>query len=331
MKWLRSWRRILGALGIVALISPFGIAWWAGSDIASPARRSLLEYHREFLDHPQAHGCRIDRFTAADLTPCLVVSPSHQPADRGRKIRAELSSRGIAVPAFGQIRGTLVLLHGRKGRKEDYLPIAERFCACGFRCVIPDLPAHGEHPGPVATYGVREASLPARILDEAGRKLGFSPHPAGLIGLSMGGSVAIHAASLPDAPWQALGVVATFDSLPEVIRGQSIHRFGRTCGPPLATAAAAVYQFRTKLPLSDIMPIHHAPDVTIPTLVAHGMNDQVAPLEAGDRLYHALPHSTVKRWVPIPDAGHDDVLVTPFPIYAEIAAWMLEHIAPATR
>ncbi len=328
---LKHWRRMLWALVIIAIIAPLAIAWWAGSEIASPPRRALMDYHREFLDHPATHGLRIDRFTAEDGTPCLVTSPSHQAGDRGAKIRSDLSARGIKLPPFGQIRATLVLLHGRKGRKEDYLAIAERFGACGFRCVIPDLPAHGEHPETLATYGVREASLPARVLHEAGLRFGFPPQPAGLMGLSMGGSVAMHAASMPEAPWQALVVVASFDSLPEVIRGQSRQRFGKLCGPPLAEAAASVYQFKTKLPLSQIVPIQHTARLAIPTLIAHGTDDKVAPQEAGKRLYDSIAHAPAKRWVSIPDAGHDDVLVTPFPIYAEIAAWMLEHIAPASR
>ena len=66
------------------------------------------------------------------------------PTPRQRQLRAQLRTRGLALPVYGNVHGTLILLHARKGRKEDLLPVAERFAAAGFRCLIPDLPAHGE-------------------------------------------------------------------------------------------------------------------------------------------------------------------------------------------
>ena len=149
---------------------------------------------------------RIEPFTASDGTPCLVVSPSGNLGERGEVIRKQLTERGLTLPPFGLVKGTLVLTHGRKGRKEDYLSIAERLCAVGFRCVIPDLPGHGDHPADIATYGVREAGLPVRVMNEASRKFGFDPQPAGLMGMSMGGSVAVHAVDQPGTPWKALVV-----------------------------------------------------------------------------------------------------------------------------
>jgi len=160
-----------------------------------------------------ATRAHFDRFPASDGTPCLIVTPSGNPGERGAKIRKQLAERGVTLPPFGKITGTLVLAHGRKGRKEDYLSIAERLCASGFRCVIPDLPAHGDHPATIATYGVREAGLPARVLDEASRKFAFDKQPAGLMGMSMGGSVAVHAAALTDAPWKALAEFSRKHSL----------------------------------------------------------------------------------------------------------------------
>lgn len=285
-----------------------------------------MDYHHEYLNHQAKYGIRIDSFTASDGTPCLVVMPSGSPGERGKKIRAQLAERQIPLPDFGEITGTLVLTHGRKGRKEDYLAIAERLCAVGFRCVIPDLPAHGDHPGKFATYGLREATLPARVLDEASKKFGFSPQPAGLMGMSMGGSVAIHSAAEADAPWKALVVIASFDSFSAVIQSQAKRHAGTTLGPWWAQATAAIYQKQTGIALSDIQPHSRAESIHIPTLIVHGREDNVATLAAGRRLFDAIPSSTRKKWIEIPDSGHDNVLITPYPIYSEIAAWMIQHV-----
>jgi pimeloyl-ACP methyl ester carboxylesterase len=155
-------------------------------------------------------------------------------------------------------------------RKEDYLPIAERLCAVGFRCVIPDLPGHGDHPADIATYGVREAGLPVRLLREASHKFVFNPHPAGLMGMSMGGSIAVHAADQPGAPWKALVVVASFDSFPAVIQGQAVRHSVVTFGPLWADATNAVYHWKSGIWREDIQPTRHAASIRVPIRNAWG-------------------------------------------------------------
>ncbi len=324
----QHWRKILSACALAVGSAAAGLAFWAGSQIASPTRRPLMDYHRDFLSNPTTHGLQIQRFIVSDGTPSLVCTPcpSGNLGTRGVKVRQQLEARGTALPAPGKITATLVLLHGRKGRKEDYLPVAERLCAAGFRCVIPDLPAHGEHPAAVATYGVREASLPARVLEEAAKFFAFEKQPAGLIGMSMGGSVAVHAAALPGAPWQALVVISSFDSFPPVIAHQASRYVGTTAGPLWATATNVVFHWKSGIALDDIQPHEKAALIRIPTFVAHGSGDHVVPIASGRRLFDSLTHAQPKKWEDIPGADHDNVLITPFPIYADIAAWMILHL-----
>lgn len=328
MKFFRKhWRRVAAGMLLLAAVVFGGLAFWSGSEIASPPRRELQDYHRDILTNQSSHGIRIESFTASDRTPCLVVVPDGILGKRGSIIRNQITTRGIALSPFGSIEGTLVLAHGRKGRKEDYLPIAERLCAVGFRCVLPDMPGHGDHPTAISTYGVREAGLPLRVLNEASRKLGFDPQPAGLMGMSMGGSVAVHAADQPDAPWKALAVVSSFDSLPMVIGGQAIRYAGMTLGPVWAETTGLFYQMKSGIRLDEIQPARHAAKIRIPTLIAHGTDDRVISNDGGHRLFDSLPSDISKKWVEIPGADHDNVLVTNYPIYADIAEWMLRHVA----
>lgn len=330
MNILRN-RWCLLTLGTLLLLSLTAISLvvWAGWQIASPPRRPLMAYHREFLSHPQAHGMNLASFTANDGTPCLLCTPDTGGnwGKRGLTLRQQLAARGLTPPAPTEIRGTLVLLHGRKGRKEDFLPIAERFCAAGFRCILPDLPAHGDHPLPLATYGIREATLPARVLDEAARTFSFPAQPAGLIGMSMGGSISVHAASLPDAPWKALAILCSFDSFSQVIEDQACETLGSTLGPWWARGADQVYQWKTHIPLSSIQPCRHAAAISAPTFIAHGSADSVARLDRGRALFHALPPSLPKQWIEVPGAGHDNLLITTHPLYADLAEWMLRHLS----
>jgi uncharacterized protein len=329
MKFVRQcWLRILFSIVLLIFLTAVGVIFWAGSQIASPPRRELLDYHREYLSNPAAHGLVLDRFTASDGTPCLMCAPdpSGNLGDRGIKIRQQLAERGHTLEPAGRIVGTLVLVHGRKGRKEDYLPIAERLCAAGFRCVIPDMPAHGDHPARTITYGVREAGLPYRVLHEAAARFSFDPKPAGLLGMSMGGSVSVHAAAMPGAPWKALAVISSFDSFPKVIEGQASYYIGSTLGPFWAKGTDIVYQSKTGIHLAKIQPHRHAASITIPTLIAHGTADPVSSMNCGQCLFEALPATTTKRWIEIPGAAHDNVLITSYPIYADLAEWMLRHV-----
>lgn len=304
------------------------LIWSAGQELASPGRRPLQDYHQEFLADPASHGVRLEAWHLNDGTPSLMCEPdsSGRLGARGVKIRQQMEVRGIALKPAGEIVGTLVLVHGRKGRKEDYLLIAERLCAVGFRCLLADMPAHGEHPSQMIYYGVREAGLPASLLKEAGERFHFKPQPAGLLGMSMGGSVAVHAADQPEAPWRALVVISSFDSLGPAIEVQAKKMAGVWLGGVWAEAASQAYTWRSGLSVSEIQPSAHAANIKIPTLIAHGTSDRVIPLESGRRLFESLPAPLIKKWMEVPGADHDNVLITDFPIYATIAEWMLTYV-----
>ncbi|MDB6139161.1 MAG: hypothetical protein JWO94_2233 [Verrucomicrobiaceae bacterium] len=302
--------------------------WWGGTQLACPPRRALQTYHREFLAEPAAHGVVLTNFTISDGTPCILVEPlpGVTRGARGEAVRKQLSRQQITLPPPGSVIGTLVLLHGRKGRKEDYLLIAERFCAAGYRCLLADLPGHGDHAGTQACYGMREAEFPGSLLDEAAARFHFASSPAGLMGLSMGGAVAIQAAAAHPQRWSALVVVSSFDTLENVARYQASSRLGSFFGSFWQGGVAWVFENKTGVPLASVRSIDKVPLLTMPTLIAHGTSDTVIPIKCGKRLFAALPASTEKKWIEIPGADHDNVLITDFPIYSTIAAWILSHV-----
>jgi len=306
----------------------FVAGWWAGGELAHPPRRELQDFHREFLADPAAHGVVLNAFACGDGTPCLVCEPDPGGAlgERGQLIRGQLAGKNLALAPAGRIIGTLVLLHGRRGRKEDYLLIAERFCAAGFRCLLPDLPAHGDHPAQTACYGVKEVHLPAMVLRETAAKFGFAAQPAGIMGLSMGGAVSIRSAAEKGAPWKAAVLVSTFDTLENVVRHQASGLAGEWCGTLWQGIASRVFEWKTGVPLSAASSLSLVPKWRCPVLIAHGVADRVIPVECGRRLYEALPAGIEKRWVEIPRADHDNVLITDFPLYAGMAEWMLRHV-----
>ena len=320
-------RKKVFAAGVLAFIA-LGIAitlWVAAGQLVSPARRPLQAYHLDWLNAPAAHGLAIQKFTAMDgKVPCLFVTPDQQagPGERGERLRQQLADMKHQLAPYGVVRGTIVLLHGRKGRKEDLLPVAERFCAVGFRCILPDLPAHGESPLQKVSFATTaiEESLPESTLSEAAKQFRFPREPAALWGMSMGGAFAIRAAVQAPEKWEALIVVSSFDSLSNVIYGQV-----RWAGPVAGLfrdAVGAATLFRGGANLAKARPVDWASRVQIPVLVAHGNNDTLIPLDQGRALFDAFG-SPNKRWVEVESGDHSRVLVTPMPLYAIMAEWLL--------
>jgi len=315
-------------LVVIVVMAPMAAGWLAAGQLAHPSRRPLQDYHREFLADPAAHGVVLKSFECADGTPSLLCEPMPGGVlgKRGRVVREQLMQKKVKLPAAGGIIGNVVLVHGRRGRKEDYLLIAERFCAVGFRCILFDLPAHGDNPGDTACYGVREARLPAAVLKEAVAKFGFAEQPAGIMGISMGGAVSIRSAAAPDAPWKAAIFVSTFDTLEHVVSYQASQIAGEWPGSVWSRITGWFYRQKTGVDIGDINSIALVPEIRWPVMVAHGTADHVVPAECGRRLYAALSAGIEKRWVEIPGADHDNVLITDFPIYAEMAEWLLRHV-----
>jgi alpha-beta hydrolase superfamily lysophospholipase len=324
------WRRLMVALVFVFAALWLGAAWWSAKEITHPTRARLQDYHQAILRTPGNHGMTISAFRLADATPVLLCRPQPDPhfGDRGTKLRQQLAARHLPLAAGGTENGaTLVLLHGRRGRKEDNLPIAERFCAAGFRCILLDLPAHGDHPRIRATYGLEEAALPLQALQQTADHFHFQPGPSGLWGISMGGSVAVHAAAINPSPWKALVVVASFDALEPVIRRQCDQRVSPWFGPAFFATLSPFIAWQSSHSLSEIQPARHASLIHIPTLIAHGDDDPVIPSQAARRLFDALA-SPQKKWINVGSGTHGNVLITPHPLYADMTQWLLRHLNP---
>ncbi|WP_459992240.1 alpha/beta hydrolase [Methylosoma difficile] len=313
---------------LLAVILILAIAWYSAGQLAQPTRRPLQTYHQDWLLQPQAHGMLLSRTECGNgRVPCLMVAPdAHSaPGKRGTLLRQQLTSMGSKVLSYGETRGILVLLHGRNGRKEDLLPVAERFVAAGFKCVIPDLPAHGDSPLKQLHFATQttESALPVQVLNDARRYFNEPDAPAALWGLSMGGAFAIR--SVKDSPqqWRALIIVSSFNSLPDVIADQLQGL------PPLLSQAfvgilAPLTQYRGGADLYQVQPEQWASQITQPVLVIHGEDDPLITLKRGSQLFAAFQNPN-KMWISVPKANHHNILVTEMPLYAKMGHWLMAY------
>ncbi len=319
---LRLLKLLAAVTGGIALILG-AIVWTTAGQVISPPKRALQAYHHEWLSQPEAHGITIEPIACLDeKVPVLIVepAPSAGPGERGRIVRRQLAERGRQLRPYGEISGNLVLLHGRKGRKEDLLPVAERFCAAGFRCILLDLPAHGESPLSAAKFGSTEfeAAIPQNVLAE----LGLDGEPCALWGMSMGGAYAVSAAR--SGQWRTVIVVCSFDRLDTVISEQSRRRLGRV-GTVFGAAVRRAMIWRDGPISKSVNPAVWANEVTIPAMVVHGDADRLFATVRGRNLFDGFA-SLEKTWVPVPGGDHTRILVTPMPLYATMADWFLQRL-----
>lgn len=307
MRRLRAW--ILRLLLLV--LAAFGLLGWIGAGhLVSPERRTLQEYHREILAEPARFGLAIQSFKGARSTPCLLVRPRPGgEARKSRQLRSRLADDRIPLPPWGEERGTIVLLHGHGGRKEDHLPICERFCAAGFRCLILDLPGHGEHPDRRASFGHREADLVVEVLDDCATRFGFPPGPVSLFGVSQGGAIALRCAARHDDRFAAVASVASFAGLDETLAAaaRELHPLLRPVAPLSSQAVGLATLLRGGFHPSAIRPLDDAAKIRIPTLIVHGREDRMIPPCDARRIHQALrePRAPL-RWVD--DADHQSIL-----------------------
>ncbi len=150
-----------------------------------------------------------------------------------------------------------------------------------------------------------------------------------MVGISMGGAVSVRAAAMPDAPWRAMVLISTFDSLENVVAHQCRDRIGDWVGGCWQTGVEWEFHRRTGHALSEAESLSSAPSIACPVLMAHGTTDRVIPMALGKRLFEALPDAGDKQWIAIPDADHNNVLITDFPIYATLAEWLLKQLTKA--
>ncbi|MBB5350216.1 pimeloyl-ACP methyl ester carboxylesterase [Haloferula luteola] len=321
----RGLLHLIAWLACGLLVATVAVGWLGAGRLVEPPRRVLQDYHRERLDQPAAFGLRITAYTGPQQTPCLLVEPEpsrNRNSWRGTELRQSLQS---SLP-WGTVVGTVVMLHGHTGRKEDHLPSCERFCAAGFRCLLLDLPGHGDHPAPHATFGKKESALVEALVDDLPGRFAISPEPLFLYGVSQGAAIALQTAARHPERWAGVISVSSFAALDRTLT-HSAEAFAPNHAEwaPLATASVGCAAwFRAGYTPWEIQPIRVAQKLTMPVMIVHGREDRFIPFTDAEALFSRIPSSR-KVLRPVEGAGHDNMLSTDAKhLYPEMCRFLLE-------
>lgn len=292
----------------------------ASNRIASPHRAQLEDRHYQFMANPANYGIKITAHTAPDGTPYYLCKSTPKTGKKGHILRQQLSARKVPL---SQKNAAILLLHGHGSRKEHHLAIAERFCAAGFTCLIPDLPGHGEHPHQIATFGKKEVPLLIDFTNHVRREHQL-PDRIGLFGLSQGGAIALQLAAHSSENYHSVSTISAFADLATTVKHTAARK-----SPALAALVPVVQlnlAVRHGLALEEISPAQSAAKITIPAFIIHGQDDTFVPPHNAQVIFQNLPKKQ-RRLRLVPDAGHGNVLAEGELIYADLCEFYLKASA----
>jgi alpha-beta hydrolase superfamily lysophospholipase len=225
----------------------------------------------------------------------------------GPPLRADL------VVADGGV-GTLILLHGYLGARDQLLPVAAWAQGQGWSSLLVDQRGSGESGGDRTSIGRLEAYDAAAAVAWARAN---RPGPVVIYGFSMGAAAAIGAVARAGAQPDGLVLEGCYADLREAV-GWRVALMGlpeRPLSEWLGVWGSVVLgaNLLAQSPEEDARRVH------VPTLLLHGADDPRAPADHGRRIEAGLQGP--RRLVVLPDTGHQlGVDHAPAPWAAAVAA-----------
>jgi len=210
--------------------------------------------------------------------------------------------------------GPLLLLHGGAGCQENWAHAGRDQFAREYTLILPDARGHGRTTNPQKTITHRQCALDTLgLLDHLGIR------KCRAIGLSMGGNILLHMATLQPERIEAMVLVSATMYFPEQARAIMAQVPGAADQPPQEWE---IMRKRHKLGDQQIVALwdwargmkdsrddmNFTPQslskITASTLIVYGDRDFLYPVEMAVEMYRAIPRSAL--WV-VPNGGHGPV------------------------
>ena len=243
------------------------------------------------------------------------------------------SSSGFELSSYTHIPKSekfpmVLMLHGFTGNKIEanrlFVDIARALCSIGIAIFRFDYRCHGESPFPFEDFKLDYA------IEDAENALNFiirtyTPSKVGVIGLSMGGHIAIKIASKYQDRIAALGLLApavNFGKLVENAR-QLAQKVGEyyIFGPNRLKEEGLLSIIR-----SNAMEL--AEGISIPTIIIHAKNDSAVPYVQSEEFFRRLKSSD-KKLVLLDEGEHVFVTYSSRTrVISELLNWFKERLSP---
>jgi len=228
----------------------------------------------------------------------------------------------LHLPPSGRAR-PVILLHGFTGSKSEagrlYTDLARVLCGAGYAVLRFDYRGHGDSPLPFEEFSIPKAVEDAQSAIEYVKGLGgVDASRLALVGLSMGGGVAVKVAAGRDDV-AALVLLAPALDWPELTKRAPFRAEGGYVYMGALRLRAEHALESSRFTVMDL-----AERVRAPTLIVHAVDDEVVPIDQSRRFYERL--RVPKRLVEV-RGGHvfNDYWVRR-QIEGEILSWIRQYL-----
>lgn len=199
-------------------------------------------------------------------------------------------------------KGTIILLHGIRSRKEHYIELSEYLARAGYNSAAIDLRSHGSSEGTYCTFGVKEKQDITFLINNL-NSLGIKDR-IGVWGQSLGGAVALQATAYDNRIKYAI-VESTFTDLETIAADYMELNLGfrsEIFSQYLIYRAGKIAGFKPEL----ASPLVSCKAISVPTLMVHGSSDKRIKIEYGKANFKNLKARN-KKFLEIENATHLNV------------------------
>jgi fermentation-respiration switch protein FrsA (DUF1100 family) len=219
-------------------------------------------------------------------------SPRRTPEHFGAGYEEVAFPAGDGTPLTGWLiqaenpRAVLLLTHGMLANRADMLPWAQWLWEAGYSLLMFDFRGSGQSGGDLCTMGLHEPEDVRGALDFLETRPETAGLSAGILGFSMGGTVAILAAA-SDSRLQAVVTHGAYATLDRVIRQRCIRHFGplaplvewqtrrigRRWFPAESIQAVSCLEVVRRIAPRPLLLLNGARDLIVPPDNAHDLHD----------------------------------------------------------
>lgn len=197
-------------------------------------------------------------------------------------------------------KGTIILLHGIRAYKEQFIELSEVLASHGYNSVAVDLRAHGQSEGRFCTFGVKEKQDISALMDTllASEKLTTN---IGVWGQSLGGAVALQSMGFDKRI--KFGIIeSTFSDFKSITHDYVKYHTGFNI-QPLTDYFIKRAQKIADFDMEIARPIDFCSFIDQPIIVAHGTIDRRISIDYGRANFDEIK-SEDKSFFEIEKANH---------------------------
>jgi len=209
----------------------------------------------------------------------------------------------LTYSSLDTIKGTIILLHGIRAKKEHFYELSNKLALLGFNSIALDLRAHGQSQGAHCTFGVKEKRDISELIDILQKEENITQN-IGVWGQSLGGAIGLQALAHDDR--LKFGIIeSTFSDFKTITNDYVSYHAGFNIRPLtnyLVGRAGEIAEFDP----DEAKPLESCEKIEQPILIVHGNRDKRISINYARANFEKIA-SKNKTFIEIEGANHLNV------------------------